>query len=65
VLYQQVKEQGIRRGYTRAEMSWILETNDVMNNTIAMLGGRRYKTYRIYDLPLTAGYVPPDPRAGH
>ena len=64
VLYQQVKEQGIRRGYTRAEMSWILETNDVMNNTIAMLGGRRYKTYRIYDLPLAPGYVLPDPRAG-
>jgi GNAT superfamily N-acetyltransferase len=64
VLYQKVKEQGISRGYTSAEMSWILETNDVMNNTIAMLGGRRYKTYRIYDLPLTPGYVPPDPRGG-
>jgi GNAT superfamily N-acetyltransferase len=65
VLYQKVKEQGISRGYTSAEMSWILETNDVMNNTIAMLGGRKYKTYRIYDLPLTPDYVLPELRASH
>ena len=48
-------EAGRRRGYAEAEMSWILETNDVMNHTIARLGGRRYKTYRVYELALGGG----------
>ena len=38
-----------RLGYRTAEMSWILETNHMMNNTIAMLGGKHYKTYRVYE----------------
>ena len=52
MLYQKIKQAGIESGYINAEMSWILENNDVMNNTIANLGGVKYKTYRIYDLAL-------------
>jgi GNAT superfamily N-acetyltransferase len=42
-----------RKGYDRCETGWVLETNDVMNRTMEMLGGKKYKTYRLYDLPLT------------
>ncbi len=63
IFYQKIKQAGVRRGYFKAEMSWILETNAVMNHTIAKMGGHRYKTYRIYELPLVAGYGVPDLRA--
>ena len=35
-------------GYTGAELSWTLEDNALINRTIEAVGGRRYKTYRIY-----------------
>jgi GNAT superfamily N-acetyltransferase len=34
--------------YTGAELSWTLEDNDLINRTIEKVGGRRYKTYRLY-----------------
>jgi GNAT superfamily N-acetyltransferase len=40
------------KGYKRCEMSWILESNDMMNRIIERLGGNLYKTYRIYQKPL-------------
>jgi GNAT superfamily N-acetyltransferase len=36
-------------GYTGAELGWTLEDNDAVNNTIEAVGGRRYKTFRLYD----------------
>lgn len=39
-------------GFTGAELSWTLEDNDLINRTIAAVGGRRYKTYRIYERPI-------------
>lgn len=38
-----------RGGYRRIEFSWILEDNYPIQNIIEMIGGRRYKTYRIYE----------------
>ncbi len=40
-------------GFTAAELGWTLEDNDLINRTIETVGGRRYKTYRIYqkDIP--------------
>ncbi len=35
-------------GYKGAELSWTLEDNELINRTIAAVGGKRYKTYRIY-----------------
>ncbi len=35
-------------GYTAAELSWTLEDNAAVNRTIESVGGRRYKTYRLY-----------------
>jgi GNAT superfamily N-acetyltransferase len=35
--------------YTGAELGWTLEDNELINRTIVAVGGRRYKTYRIYE----------------
>ncbi len=35
--------------YSGAELGWTLEDNDLINSTIESVGGRRYKTYRVYD----------------
>lgn len=39
-------------GYTGAELSWTLEDNVLVNRTIETVGGRRYKTYRLYQKDL-------------
>ncbi|MBN1400174.1 MAG: N-acetyltransferase [Anaerolineae bacterium] len=45
----------IRKGYQWAEMSWILEDNYKVSRGIETMGGRRYRTYRLYDMPTRAG----------
>jgi GNAT superfamily N-acetyltransferase len=35
-------------GYTGAELGWTQEDNEAVNRTIEAVGGRRYKTYRLY-----------------
>jgi hypothetical protein len=47
-----VREGHLKRGTTRAELSWILEDNLPMRRMIEALGGVAYKTYRIYERPL-------------
>jgi GNAT superfamily N-acetyltransferase len=47
--YAELFRRATRLGYRDAEMSWILEDNTLMNRSIEALGGRRYKTYRIYE----------------
>jgi hypothetical protein len=39
----------MRAGFERVEMSWVLETNLPMRRVIEEIGGRAYKTYRIYE----------------
>ena len=41
------------KGYEWAEMSWILEDNYRVSRGIEAMGGKVYRTYRIYDLPIT------------
>ncbi len=41
-----------RKGYQSAEMSQILETNTMMNRAAELMGGKRYKTYRMYEKSL-------------
>ncbi|MFZ1932931.1 MAG: GNAT family N-acetyltransferase [Thermoguttaceae bacterium] len=36
-------------GYTGAELGWTFEDNHLINRTIEAVGGKRYKTYRIYE----------------
>ncbi|PID78590.1 N-acetyltransferase [bacterium DOLJORAL78_65_58] len=39
-------------GITRGECSWILEDNTSMNRILQGYGARKYKTYRIYEMPV-------------
>lgn len=49
LLYIETFKRGIRKGYHQAECSWILEENVLMQHGIEAMGGKRYKTYRIYE----------------
>ncbi len=42
----------INRGVKRGELSWILETNEPMRKMIEAVGGKAYKTYRVYEKEL-------------
>ena len=50
--YVTTARKALEYGYQRLEGSWILETNTMMNRIIERLGGRRYKTYRLYEKAL-------------
>jgi GNAT superfamily N-acetyltransferase len=47
-----VRDYHIRRGTESGELSWILEDNRRMRRMIEMLGGKPYKTYRVYQKPI-------------
>jgi hypothetical protein len=51
VFYEEIYKRGPANGYFSGEMSWVLENNVLMNRAAALLGGRRSKTYRIYEMP--------------
>jgi len=52
LLIAEVHRRGIARGYKGAELSWTLEDNEAINAGIEAAGGRRYKTYRLYEKSL-------------
>jgi hypothetical protein len=52
LLYVETFKRGIHKGYHQAECSWILEENVLMQRGLEAIGGKRYKTYRIYEAPL-------------
>jgi GNAT superfamily N-acetyltransferase len=52
LMYFETAKRALPKGYKFAEMSWILENNDMMNRAIRALGGKVYKTYRMYEKPV-------------
>jgi ribosomal protein S18 acetylase RimI-like enzyme len=40
---------GIAAGVRESEASWILEDNEMMCRVLEAIGGRVYKTYRLYE----------------
>ena len=52
VLMLESFRRGREAGYTHGEMGWVLENNDLMIRDIEAMGGRHYKTYRIYESPI-------------
>lgn len=50
ILYLETWKNAVRHGYYTGEMSWILETNEMMNRSAVMLSGQIYKTYRMYEM---------------
>jgi GNAT superfamily N-acetyltransferase len=49
VFYVDTTRAALQAGYRRAEASWVLESNTMMNRILLHLGMRRSKTYRIYE----------------
>lgn len=49
VIFAEIIQSAWDAGYERAELSWILESNDMMNRAIEVLGARVYKRYRVYE----------------
>jgi hypothetical protein len=51
-LYVQMNKSSHLLGMRKAELSWTLEDNAPINVGIKMMGGRVYKTYRVYEREL-------------
>jgi hypothetical protein len=57
VLVDRILEEGLRKGYESAELSWVAENNTVQVKTLeGIVGAGPFKRYRIYAKPI-------DPRA--
>lgn len=52
IFYLETFYRGTAAGYPSAEMSWVLEDNELMNKAATLMGGKKYKTYRIYGTAL-------------
>ncbi len=52
IFYLETFNRGYEKGYEWGEISWVLEDNTLMTRVAELLGAKRYRTYRIYDLPL-------------
>jgi len=52
VFLDEIYRRGPAAGFPNGEMSWVLENNVMMNRAASLIGGRRSKTYRIYEMPL-------------
>lgn len=53
ILYQQVQSYAFAQGYRVCEPSMLLEDNDRVLRASAGMGGEKYKTWRIYEMPLS------------
>ena len=49
---QSVRDFNFSHGVVDSELSWILERNSRVSHVIEMVGGVRYKRYRVYEKPL-------------
>jgi len=47
------KQNVVDRGAYFGELGWILEDNDGMNSILLEIGCKVYKTYRVYETPIT------------
>jgi hypothetical protein len=52
LIFSALARNALRRGFKNAEMSWILESNPKSFLNVEHLGGKIYKTYRIYEKAL-------------
>ncbi len=52
LLFLEAKLHAMERGYQECETSMLLEDNDLILRASEFMGAHRYKTWRIYDLPL-------------
>jgi len=57
LLYYDLFDAGMRRGYRSGEFSWVLEDNLAMRRPLERLGAVADKVYRIYDRPTPVATV--------
>jgi hypothetical protein len=50
IFLDEIYRRGPAAGFNTGEMSWVLENNVMMNRAAELIGGRRSKTYRIYEM---------------
>lgn len=52
VFYDEIYRAAPASGFPKGEMSWVLENNDLMVRAAELLGGKRTKTYRIFEMQI-------------
>lgn len=52
-LYSRIREEAKKRNFIGGEASWVLENNEMMNRELKNIGSTIYKTYRLYERPLS------------
>jgi hypothetical protein len=52
LMFASIRTHFLARGLERVELSWILEDNMPMRRVCEGVGGRAYKTYRVYEKSL-------------
>ncbi len=52
LMFVNIYNAGIKKGLIDAELSWILETNEMMLRSAEQMGAKVYKRYRISEMPL-------------
>ncbi|HWA45938.1 MAG TPA: dATP pyrophosphohydrolase [Hypericibacter adhaerens] len=52
LVLEELRKGGQRIDARRCELSWILEDNIPMRKIIERIGGKAYKTYRVYEKPI-------------
>ncbi len=53
LLYMHLFKNAYAKGIRHGESGWILEDNALMRTALERIGGEPYKTYRLYDRPIT------------
>ncbi len=53
ILFNEVKTYAKKQGYQTCEASLLLEDNELILSSSEFMGGKHYKTWRIYDLALS------------
>jgi hypothetical protein len=56
-MYAEMNDGAKSLGIKEGELGWTLEDNGRVNAGITMMGAKLYKTYRVYEKPLTNGAV--------
>ncbi len=53
ILYKDTLENAGKLGFVRGEIGWTLDNNDLVNRAIESMGGKKSKTYRMYEKSLS------------
>jgi GNAT superfamily N-acetyltransferase len=52
MFYKKIVDNSLRHGYSRAELSWILENNAMMNRVLQHINAKKNKVYVVFEKSL-------------